>query len=128
MTLAVALFGLFVVALACAGVASPARLFALVGRLQSQGGLYFIAAVRLLLGVALLFAAPASRAPTYLQVLGAVALLSGVATPFFGVRRFEAILDWWRARPAGLVRLWAILVAVFGLSLVWAVFPAMRAA
>ena len=126
MTLAVALFGLFVAALGIAGIRSPAWLLAQVTRVQSRFGLYFIAGIRLALGAALLVAAPASRAPLYLQVLGGVALLSGAITPFFGVARFEAILQWWRERPAWAVRLSSVFALLFGLSLVWAVLPASR--
>ena len=128
MTLAVALFGLFIAALGVAGMASPPQLLALVTRAQSQLGLNLIAFVRLLLGGALLFSAPDSRAPTYLLILGAVSVVSGLVTPFFGVRRFETILDWWRERPPGVVRLWSAFVLLFGLSLVWAVFPVAWAA
>lgn len=128
MTLAVALFGLSVAALGIAGVLSPQRLVALVARLQLRLGLYFIAGLRLLVGAALLLAAPASRVPMYLQVLGWLALVSGIVTPFFGRRRFEAILEWWRERATWIVRLWSFLVLLFGLSLVWAVFPVLLAA
>jgi hypothetical protein len=128
MTLAVALFGLFVAALGAAGILSPARLLALVTRAQSQLGLNLIAGLRLLAGVALLFAAPSSRAPLYLQILGVLSLVSGAVTPFFGVRRFEAILAWWRRRPPWAVRLWSAFVLGFGLSLVWAVLAFERAA
>jgi hypothetical protein len=123
MTLAVALFGLFVAALGASGVLSPERLLALVTRAQAQLGLYFIAGIRLLIGVAFLLAAPASRAPLYLQVLGGLTLVAAVVTPFFGMRRFEAIVAWLRRRDPRLVRLWSALVLLFGLSLVWAVFP-----
>jgi hypothetical protein len=99
MTFALTLFGLFVVALGIAGVASPRRLLAVVTRAQSQMGLYSIACVRLLLGMALLLAA------------------SG----------FEAILAWWRRRASWVVRLWSLFVALFGASLVWAVLPLERA-
>ena len=128
MTLAVTLFGLFIAALGLAGLVSPPRLLALVARARSQLGLYFIAGLRLLLGVALLLAAPSSRAVLYLQVLGWLALVSGILTPFFGVRRFEAILEWWRERTPWVVRLWCGFVLLFGLSLVWVVFPLERAA
>jgi len=128
MTLAVALFGLFIAALGIAGLSSPQRLLDLVTRVQSQLGLYFIAGLRLLMGVALLLAAPASRATPYLQVVGGLALISAVVTPFVGARRFQAILQWWRGRQSWAVRLWSLLVLVFGLSLVWAVFPTVRGA
>ncbi len=128
MTLAVAVFGLFVAVLGVAGLLSPERLLALVTRAQSQLGLYFMAGFRLLLGVALLLAASSSRAPLYLQGLGSLSLVSGVITPFFGVHRFEAILDWWRRRSPWAVRLWSAFVLLFGVSLVWAVLPLERAA
>lgn len=123
MTLAVALFGLFLAALGATGLAAPQRLLALVARAQSELGLYSIAGFRLLVGATLVFAAPTSRAPLYLEILGVVTLASGILTPFLGVRRFRAVLDWWRGRPPSLVRLWSGLVLLFGLSLVWAVFP-----
>jgi len=123
MTLAVALFGLFMAALGIAGLLSPPRLLALVTRAQSQLGLYFIAGIRVLLGVVLLLAAPSSRAAPYLQILGGVALVSGMVTPFFGVRRFKVVLEWWRRQPPWFVRLWSVFVLLFGLSLVWAVLP-----
>jgi hypothetical protein len=127
MTFALTLFGLFVVALGIAGVASPRRLLAVVTRAQSQMGLYSIACVRLLLGMALLLAASASRAPSYLQAIGGLSIISGLVTPFFGVTRFEAILAWWRRRASWVVRLWSLFVALFGASLVWAVLPLERA-
>jgi len=128
MTLAVVLFGLFLSALGIAGVQSPERLLALVTRAQSQLGLYWIAGFRILVGVALLLASPSSRVPAYLQAIGALAIVSGVASPFFGARRFEVILEWWRQRPPWVVRVWSALVLLFGLSLVWAAFPSRRAA
>lgn len=128
MILVVGLFGLFLLALGVVGVMSPQQLLALVTRVQSQMGLYVIAGVRLLLGVALLLTASSSRAPLYLQVLGGVSILSGLVTPFFGVRRFEAILDWWRRRAPWVVRLWSVLVLFLGASLVWAVLPFERVA
>ena len=123
MTLAVALFGLFVAALGLAGVVSPDRLLAVITHAQSRLGLYGLAGLRLLIGVALLLAASASRAPLYLMILGGLALASGVLSPFVGARRLEAILTWWRSRSPGAVRLWSAFALAFGLSVVWAVFP-----
>jgi hypothetical protein len=122
-TLAVALFGLCVAVLGGAGIVAPGRLLAIVIRTQARLGLSVIAGLRLVVGGALLLAAPAARAPLYLQVLGALAVVSGAVTPFVGVQRFEAILGWWRARPPWVVRAWSVFVLLFGVSLVWAVFP-----
>ncbi|NNL65008.1 MAG: hypothetical protein HKP30_02070 [Myxococcales bacterium] len=126
MTLLVALFGIFIATLGVAGVVAPERLLALVTRTQAQLGIYFLAAFRLLMGGALVLAAPPSRAPLYLMVLGGLSLVSGALSPLFGTRGFERVLAWWRARPAWAVRAWSAFVCVFGLSLVWAVFPLVR--
>lgn len=123
MALVVALFGLFVTTLGLAGVASPERLLVLVTRSQARLGLYGIAALRLLMGGALVLAAPPSRAPLYLMALGGLSLASGALTPLVGADRFDAILDWWRARSPWVVRVWSAFVSVFGVSLVWAVVP-----
>ena len=128
MTLAVGFLGTLMAGLGLAGVLSPKRLLDLVARAQSQLGLYVIAGFRLLVGMALLYSAGSSRAPLYLQIIGGVSLFSGVITPFFGVQRFEAVLSWFRRLPPWLVRLWSVVVIVFGLSLVWAVLPLERAA
>lgn len=117
----VILFGAFVTALGAAGVLSPARLLDVVTRAQARLGLRGIAALRLGLAVVFWLAAEGARAPLYLRVLGGVALVSGLVTPWVGQHRFEAILDWWRRRSPFWVRLWSGFVMLFGLSMVWAV-------
>ena len=81
----------------------------------------------LLLGVALIFSAPESRAPSLLAVLGVVTIVAGLVTPLFGLRRFAALLRWWSERPPALVRAWCVLVLLLGAGLVWAVAPALVA-
>ena len=123
MAIVVGSVGLLMVGLGVGGVASPARLLDLVASWQSQLGLYVIAAVRLLAGTAMLLAAGSSRAPLYLQVIGAVAIFSGLVTPFFGTERFAALLGWFRGLPPTVVRVWSLAVVALGASFVWAVLP-----
>jgi len=123
MTLVVALFGLLVAGLGLAGIASPGRLLAVVTRSQARLGLHGLAALRLVVGAAMLLAAPPSRAPLYLQILGGLSLASGALTPLVGTHRLEGILDWWRARPDRFVRSWSAFVVLFGSSVAWAVLP-----
>jgi hypothetical protein len=127
MEFVVAFFGLFLVVLGFGGLAFPSWLVGLVGRLQTPAGLYFAAGVRLVLGVALIFSAPDSRAPSLLAVFGVVAIVAGLVTPLFGLRRFAAILEWWSGRPPALVRAWCVIVLLLGAGLVWAVAPGMVA-
>ena len=73
--------------LACS--ASPLRrFFSEFGRsLQSTGGLYFVAVLRIAFGIILLWAAADARTPVMMRVLGVLILVAGVATPFLGVER-----------------------------------------
>jgi hypothetical protein len=57
-------------------------------------GLYAIAVLRIAIGLVFVFAAPASRAPRTLRVLGLVVIIAGLTTPWFGVTRAQATLNW----------------------------------
>jgi len=123
MTLVALIICLLTSAFGALGIASPSRLLGVVRHFQTPMGLYFAAGVRVLLGVALLFAAPTSRAPGLIHILGVVIIVIGVITLFFGLERFRRLLDWWSAQGSAFVRGWAVLALVFGLSLAYAVVP-----
>ncbi len=123
MTLVALILGLLIAALGTLGVASPPRLLNFVRRFQTPVGLYVAAALRVFVGVALVFAAPASRAPELIRILGVFTIVVGVITPFVGLERFRGLLDWWSARGPALVRGWAVVVLALGLSLAYAVLP-----
>lgn len=114
---------LLVAGVGALGVAAPARLLDLVRRFQTPRGLYFAAAIRVIFGVALFLAAPASRAPGVIRILGAFTAAVGLVTPAFGLARYRRLLDWWSSRGEGFVRAWAAVALVFGLLLVYALFP-----
>ena len=123
MTLVALIICLLASAFGALGIASPSRLLGVVRYLQTPAGLYFAAGIRVLLGVALLFAAPASRAPGLIFILGVVIIVIGGITPFFGLERFRRLLDWWSAQGSAFIRGWAVLALVFGLSLAYAIVP-----
>ena len=112
-----------VAALGVLGLVSPDRLLGVVRRFQSPGGLYAAAAIRLVLGLSLYLAAPGSRAPEALRILGPLVMLIGVITPFFGVERFRRFLDWWSSLGPVVLRLWAGFAFAFGALLAYAVAP-----
>ena len=84
-------------------------------------GLYVIAALRLGIGLVFVLAAPASRAPRTVRVLGLIVIIAGLITPWFGVARARAVLSWfasagpvWMRIDAGVgLALGAFLVYVF---------------
>jgi hypothetical protein len=123
MTLVALIICLLTAAFGALGIASPSRLLGVVRYFQTPMGLYFAAGIRVLLGVALLFAAPTSRAPGLIYILGVFIIIIGVITPFFGLGRFRRLLDWWSAQGSAFVRGWAVLALLFGLSLAYALVP-----
>ena len=123
MTLVALIICLLTAAFGALGIASPSRLLGVVRYVQTPMGLYFAAGIRVLLGAALLFAAPTSRAPGLIYILGVFIIIIGVITPFFGLERFRRLLDWWSAQGSAFVRGWAVLALLFGLSLAYALVP-----
>lgn len=123
MTLVALVLSVFIAALGALGVASPSRLLGVVRSFQTPAGLYFAAALRVVLGVALFFAAPASRAPELIRILGVVIFVGGLITPLFGLERFRRLLDWWSARGSAFIRAWAAFALAFGFLLAHAVLP-----
>jgi len=115
MTFVALVLSLLVACLGAVGVASPPRLLAIVQKFQSPAGLYVAMALRLALGFCLFLAAPASRSPDVLRILGVVIMVTGLITPVFGLERFRRLLTWWASHGSGFIRLWAAVALGFGL-------------
>lgn len=113
-------FSVFVAALGLLGLASPSLILRFSEPFQTPAGLYLAAALRLIMGAALFFAAPESRAPEALRVLGVIIIVAGVITLLFGPERFHRLLDWWSARGSGFKRAWAAVALALGLFLMYA--------
>jgi hypothetical protein len=114
-------FALAILVVGAMGVASPAALMSFVRRWQTASGIWAAAGVRIAFGVAAWSAAPASRAPVVLQVLGAVSILSGIALPLLGLSRLAAVVSWWERRSVGFKRVWAGVACACGAFLLWSV-------
>lgn len=111
------------VALGAVGVISPYRLLAFVRRFETPAGLYAAAIFRLVLGLALMLAAPASRAPAIISALGIIIFIAGLAAPLIGVERLRRLFAWWSRQMAAFMRAWAGLALVLGLFIAYAVLP-----
>ncbi len=113
--------GFIIASIGVFGVAAPSVFLEFGRSLQTPNVLYIIAAVRVIFGAVLLWVAPVSRTPKTLRVLGVVIVIAGVLTPFIGVERSRAMLDWWSTQGPLFTRAWAGVAVVFGLFIVYAI-------
>lgn len=102
---------------------APVRALDIARLFDSPGGLYALAAIRLVLGAVLFLAGPSSREPEVLRVLGILIGVIGIITPSVGLDRQRRLLSWWSARGLRFQRAWAAVGLAFGLFLVYAVAP-----
>ena len=78
--LVVLAFGVVVCALSLWGSVAPARMMTLVyGVLDKDWGIHLAVIIRLLLGTALIIAAPASRFPRIFEILGWITVVAAIA-------------------------------------------------
>jgi hypothetical protein len=120
-SLAAILVGVFFAAQGILGIAGPDVFLSLLRVVQTPPVLYLTAVIRFAFGVVLLYAAPGSRAPVALRVLGILILIGSVLAPFFGARLGHALLDWWSAGGPSRVRAWAALSLALGVFIIFAV-------
>jgi hypothetical protein len=117
----VGIVALLMAGMSLIGMASPSRLLWIVSRWQSWSGLKATSIVRLSFGIALLVVAPSSQTPETIDVLGILAIVSGLLLPFLGVARFRSALAWWSRQSAAFVRACMALGAAVGIFILWSV-------
>lgn len=100
-------------------VAAPDVLLSLGRSVTTPGGLYAISVLRIALGLVFVLAAPASRAPRTLRMLGVIVIIAGLTTPWFGVARARAVLDWSVSAGPSVLRLVAGVAMAIGGFLVY---------
>jgi hypothetical protein len=117
---------LLAVTIGITGVVAPETLFAMMRYAGTPAGLYAAAVGRVAVGVVLIMVAPRSRAPGLLRGLGGLIMLAGMMTPFFGVERTRAVLEWASTQGTALIRAGAALALALGGLLAFAVSPVRR--
>jgi hypothetical membrane protein len=115
------LLALCLIVVGALGIVSPDRLIAAGRILVTPAGLVGVAVLRVCVGMALIWMAPAARAPKVLQAAGAVAMLAGLVTPLIGVERAHAIFEWEVSLGTTVLRSGAAVVAAAGVFLAFAV-------
>jgi hypothetical protein len=120
------LIGVLIVFQGLLGILLPETFMGLVKEFQYPPVISIAALIRVAFGLALCFAAPASRAPVLLGVLGAFIVVGGLLTPFFGMHFAHVILGWWSDGGVAMVRGWAVLALVLGSFVAWSSWPVRR--
>lgn len=90
--------------------------FWLQGSRMRKGGL-----VNLIIGIALLIAAPQCKVPIVITLMGLISLIKGIALFTFGLEKVKAATIKWRDKPHGQVRLFALLPIGLGFLLLWSI-------
>ena len=125
--MAALLVALFTVVVAVVGLVSPASVTAVRRQyFVTPTGLYTAGAVRLAMGLVVILAATASRAPKTLRLLGALMCMQGLSATILGPERARTVLEWETMRPA-LLRAGAILALASSVFMVFAVTTGRRA-
>jgi len=115
--------GFVIVVVGVVGLIAPETYVRIVTFWAESPGIYIITAIQVVIGVVLLRAAPTSRSPVALGVLGAFALAEAVLMPLLGHGRTRAIVHWWGSQTFGSLRFWAVLELAIGILVLVAVAP-----
>lgn len=117
---------LIIVGMGLTGIVCPDCLVRIGHYSFTPVGLYVVALLRVAIGLVFFLAAPASRAPKTLRILGIVVCVAGVATAFLTVERAQALLDWWAANGATFVRFGAGVALLLGSFIAYLTAPVRR--
>ena len=122
MTLPALAFCILICAIGVACIAAPSSIMDVMVR-NSARLPHYGASFRIVLGIALVLAAPESRAPEVVNIVGIVAILAGLTLLFVGQTHFRKMIDWVVERGPRFVQLWGFVGVVLGLVLGYAVIP-----
>jgi hypothetical protein len=120
MWLWVLLIGALICAISLFLILRPAQLPGLLDRVFGSRWLYAAALVRLMLGAALIAAAPGVAFPGAVELCGWLFVLGGLGLVVIPAPLLRRIADWFSALSPLATRLWLILALSFGLFLVYA--------
>ncbi len=110
----VAAIGAIMLLVSAAILVAPSSLKQLLSIFAKKGVLHVAVALRVAIGVVFIIAAPDTRWPTFVGIVGVVVILAGMALVFIGTQRVERFVVWWLDKPDGVLRSWAVLGGAFG--------------
>jgi hypothetical protein len=120
MKIIVLFIGIFILVVGIAILISPAALRQLLHKFLEKRWLPYATALRIIVGVIFVFAAPQTKMPQIIWGLGILFILAGIIIPLLGAKRIEGVANWWLGMPDVVLRLWAVLAGILGILIAWA--------
>ena len=121
MTIFLLVFNALIVVAGIAILISPNVFFGLLAKYKGTLMIYLAAAlVRLVLGIALIIAAPASKFPLVLELLGWFAIAAAAFILLMGRKRFDSLIEWALGLAGKIGRAAGLFAIGFGGFLVYA--------
>ena len=118
----IVLIGILIVLLSLWGIAFPAQFMRTVHNMMDKSyGMALAVGVRIILGVSLLFAAPASKFVVLFKALGWLSLVAAAVIPVIGRKRLDSVLDWFQSLPGFAPRLWFMFGVLFGAFILYGI-------
>lgn len=115
-------FGAAIGALCVWGIVVPEKMMNFVyGATEKDWGIHLAVVLRLLLGAALVIAAPHSHFPLIFEILGWFAIVAAVVLLFLGRARLRKFIAWFQHMPRPLIRVWLLCGVVFGAFLAYGI-------
>jgi hypothetical protein len=121
--------GLCIAVVGAVGVLMPSSLVWIAQHFVTPEAFYGLAAVRVAFGLVLVSAAPVSRGPKALRVLGYVIVIAGIATALAGGRGIgpaRASIEWWLRQGPVVIRVTGLPVLALGAFVAYACAPVRR--
>jgi hypothetical protein len=122
------IIGLAIAGLGAIDLVAPSLLVDFGNSLLTDTGLYIAAAVRVVFGLLLLFAARHSRMPRALRAIASVMIIAGLITPLLGVERSSSMFHWLTTQGSALIRVVGLFAIALGAFVLYAATPRRRSA
>ena len=111
--------GVIVCALSVWGIYAPDKIWNLVnGLMNKDWGIYVAVIARLLLGAALIIAAPGTRFPLAFEILGWFTIVAAVMILIIGRDKLRRFGTWFQRFSPAMIRTWLLFGVAFGAFLI----------
>lgn len=124
MTWIVFAVGWLIVAGSFALLVAPGMMRKILAEFPKRHWIALAVSLRILIGILLIIAAPGTRAPMFVQIIGVIAIVAALFLALLGPARLQRFVEWFLRKPDRMFRCWSLFGLAFGAALVWAGLPA----